>query len=122
MAIGGFGGGDPSPTLAQFQTYVAEGQIHYYVSGGNRGGGVVRAEDGSATQIATWVAANFTATTVDGVTLYDLTRRSDRDDRATRPGRDAEPGPPRLATMIEIVVPVYNEEADLEACGDCTPT
>ena len=74
MAIGGFGGGDPSPTLAQFQAYVAEGQIHYYVSGGNRGGGGgPGGNDGSAAQIATWVAANFTATTVDGVTLYDLT-------------------------------------------------
>ena len=37
------------------------------------GGGGPGGHDGSATQIATWVAANFTATTVDGVTLYDLT-------------------------------------------------
>jgi len=74
MAIGGFGGGDPSPTLAQFQAYVAEGQIHYYVGGGNRGGGGgPGGNDGSAAQIAAWVAANYTATTVDGVTLYDLT-------------------------------------------------
>ena len=73
MAIGGFGGGDPSPTLAQFQAYVAEGQIHYYVSGNRGDGGGPGGNDGSATQIATWVAANFTATTVDGVTLYDLT-------------------------------------------------
>jgi 4-amino-4-deoxy-L-arabinose transferase-like glycosyltransferase len=74
MAIGGFGGGDPSPTLDQFQAYVAEGQIHYYLSGGNRGGGGgPGGNDGSAAQIATWVAANFTAITVDGVTLYDLT-------------------------------------------------
>ena len=34
MAIGGFNGTDPSPTLAQFQKYVAEGKIHYYISGG----------------------------------------------------------------------------------------
>jgi hypothetical protein len=74
MAIGGFGGGDPSPTLAQFQAYVAEGQIHYYIGGGNQGGGRgPGGNDGSAAQIATWVAAHFTATTVDGITLYDLT-------------------------------------------------
>ena len=64
MAIGGFNGSDPSPTLAQFQAYVAAGEIHYFVAGGGFGGG---------SEIAAWVAANFTATTVDGVTLYDLT-------------------------------------------------
>ena len=39
MAIGGFTGGDPSPTLAQFQAYVAAGDIHYYLGGGGFGGG-----------------------------------------------------------------------------------
>ncbi|GGV76010.1 hypothetical protein GCM10010294_41520 [Streptomyces griseoloalbus] len=34
MAIGGFIGTDPSPTLAQFQQYVKDGKIHYFVSGG----------------------------------------------------------------------------------------
>ena len=38
MAIGGFNGSDPSPTLAQFQQYVAEGKIHYFASGGVGGG------------------------------------------------------------------------------------
>jgi hypothetical protein len=31
MAIGGFNGTDPSPTLAQFQQYVAAGKIHYFI-------------------------------------------------------------------------------------------
>ena len=31
MAIGGFNGTDPSPTLAQFEAIVAKGEIHYYV-------------------------------------------------------------------------------------------
>ncbi len=35
-------------------------------------GGGMNAE-GTATAISTWVTENFTATTVDGVTLYDLT-------------------------------------------------
>ncbi len=42
MAIGGFNGSDPSPTLAQFQQYVADGKIHYFVGGGiggNQNGG-----------------------------------------------------------------------------------
>ena len=36
MAIGGFNGTDPAPTLAQFEKYVAEGRIHYYIGGGGR--------------------------------------------------------------------------------------
>lgn len=71
MAIGGFTGGDPSPTLAQFQSYVAAGEIHYYVSGGNRGG--PGGGDGSSAEIASWVESQFTATTVGGVQVYDLT-------------------------------------------------
>ena len=70
MAIGGFNGSDPSPTLAQFQADVAAGKIHYYI-----GGSVGQSSGGSdaASQIATWVSQNYTAQTVDGVTLYDLT-------------------------------------------------
>jgi 4-amino-4-deoxy-L-arabinose transferase-like glycosyltransferase len=68
MAIGGFSGGDPSPTLAQFQEYVANGQIHYFVSGGGTGGG-----PGRSNEIATWVQQHYTAQTVDGRTVYDLT-------------------------------------------------
>lgn len=70
MPIGGFNGSDPSPTLAQFKQYVAQGKIHYFI-----GGSVGRANGGSSspTAIASWVAKNFTATTVGGVTLYDLT-------------------------------------------------
>ena len=70
MPIGGFNGSDPSPTLEQFQQYVADGKIHYFIAGG-RGGGM--GGDGTASEISTWVQANFTAVTVDGVTLYDLT-------------------------------------------------
>ena len=31
MAVGGFNGTDPSPTLAEFQSYVASGRIHYFI-------------------------------------------------------------------------------------------
>ena len=33
MAVGGFNGTDPSPTLAEFQRYVADKQIHYFIRG-----------------------------------------------------------------------------------------
>lgn len=69
MPIGGFNGSDPSPTLAEFQKLVAAHRIHWFI-----GGSVGAANGGSAaaSSIATWVAATFTPTTVDGVTLYDL--------------------------------------------------
>ncbi|GAA2060369.1 hypothetical protein GCM10009779_58870 [Polymorphospora rubra] len=70
MAIGGFNGSDPAPTLARFQEYVRAGEIHYFL-----GGGGFRANGGSqaAQEIAAWVAENFTARTVGGTTVYDLT-------------------------------------------------
>jgi len=70
MAVGGFNGSDPSPTLAQFEQYVADGQIHWFVGGtvGQSNGG-----SSSSSEIAAWVEANFSSTEVDGVTLYDLT-------------------------------------------------
>ncbi|MGH2900508.1 MAG: glycosyl transferase, partial [Solirubrobacteraceae bacterium] len=71
MPIGGFNGSDPSPTLAQFKAYVAAGKIHYFI-----GGGVGQSNGGSSASsaIASWVAANYSATTVGGTTLYDLTK------------------------------------------------
>ncbi len=74
MPIGGFNGSDPSPTLAQFKAYVADGDIHYFIASGGDGGGRggMNASGSTSTEISTWVAARFTATTVDGVTLYDL--------------------------------------------------
>ncbi|MBL7516205.1 glycosyltransferase family 39 protein, partial [Frankia sp. CN4] len=71
MAIGGFNGTDPAPTLAQFQEYVADGRIHYFIGGGLSGSGNGGSQE--AADIAAWVEENFTATTVDGATLYDLT-------------------------------------------------
>ena len=80
MPIGGFNGSDPSPTLEQFKQWVAEGKIHYYIvsdgPGGGPGGPGGENSDSStertSTQIQSWVEENFTAQTVDGVTMYDL--------------------------------------------------
>ncbi|MFF7793761.1 glycosyltransferase family 39 protein [Streptomyces sp. NPDC007991] len=73
MAIGGFNGTDPSPTLAQFKAYVAEGKIHYFIASG-AGGGMRGGSDGTSSQITSWVEANFKKVTAGSATFYDLTR------------------------------------------------
>jgi 4-amino-4-deoxy-L-arabinose transferase-like glycosyltransferase len=69
MAIGGFNGTDPAPTLAEFEAMVAKHEIHYYIGGDNEsfGGGT------NSSAIASWVAAHFTSQKVGGVTVYNLT-------------------------------------------------
>ncbi len=77
MPIGGFNGSDPSPTLAEFQDLVAQGRIHWFIaSNGGPGGGRGGPGGGTSAAISQWVQQNFTAVTVDGVTLYDLTERA----------------------------------------------
>jgi len=89
MAIGGFRGTDPAPSLAEFEKLVSSHQIHYYVAGGAGGGfggrgfggfggfgGGLRGAGGAptdASQISAWVEAHFTARTVGGMTVYNLT-------------------------------------------------
>jgi 4-amino-4-deoxy-L-arabinose transferase-like glycosyltransferase len=70
MAIGGFTGSDNSPTLTQFQQYVADKQIGYFITGGR--GGPSGGKSGSAGEISTWVQQHFTPTVVGGTTVYDL--------------------------------------------------
>ncbi|MEU3410959.1 glycosyltransferase family 39 protein [Streptomyces sp. NPDC006658] len=72
MAIGGFNGTDPSPTLAQFEKYVADGRIHYFIAGGGMGGG----GSGTASRISSWVQSTFEKVTVGSATFYDLTRKA----------------------------------------------
>ncbi|MFE0175172.1 ArnT family glycosyltransferase [Streptomyces sp. NPDC059002] len=67
MAIGGFNGSDPSPTLAQFKQYVADGEIHYFIAGGMGGAG-------GSSAITSWVEKSFEKVTVGSATLYDLTQ------------------------------------------------
>jgi 4-amino-4-deoxy-L-arabinose transferase-like glycosyltransferase len=120
MAIGGFRGTDPAPSLAQFEKLVSEHKIHYYVAGGGLGGrgfggagaglggglagrgtggtgggptggggggaggglggfggfagaGGPGGSSTDAAQISAWVQAHFTAQTVGGMTVYNLT-------------------------------------------------
>jgi len=71
MAVGGFNGTDPSPTLAQFQDLVRQGKIHYFISGGT-----MRSTSGSdaAARIAQWVSETFTPQGIGGTTVYVLGR------------------------------------------------
>ena len=100
MAIGGFSGTDPTPTLAEFQKMVFSREVHYFVAGGSGGGfrGALGNRSGAggffsdagrgsigagtptrgggasdASQITSWVEAHFTAKTVGGMTVFDLT-------------------------------------------------
>ncbi|CAN5679438.1 glycosyltransferase family 39 protein [soil metagenome] len=73
MAVGGYNGTDPAPTLEQFQALVAAGRIHYFMDstmlrmmGGSSSG------SDAAHEIAEWVHTNFPSENVDGVTVYDL--------------------------------------------------
>jgi 4-amino-4-deoxy-L-arabinose transferase-like glycosyltransferase len=106
MALGGFRGSDPAISLAGFEKLVAQHQVHYYMAGGGgfgggRGGGGFGARGtggaageaagnaaggpggfggggggSDAAQIAAWVEAHFTARTVGGMTVYNLTAPS----------------------------------------------
>ncbi|MDX3001746.1 glycosyltransferase family 39 protein [Kribbella solani] len=62
IAIGGFNGTNPAPTLTAFQQLVAKNQIRYFIDGTS-----------FPNAITTWVKATFEPTTVGGATVYDLT-------------------------------------------------
>ena len=69
MPIGGFSGSDDAPTLDQFKKLVSEKKIHFFIADSGQGGA-----PGGNNEITSWVKEHFTATTVDGVTVYDLTQ------------------------------------------------
>ncbi len=63
MAMGGFSGTDPAPTLAQLQEYVGSGRLRYVIVGGaeGRGGpgdGGPGGGRGTTGEIAQWVASH----------------------------------------------------------------
>ncbi|MDH6244496.1 glycosyltransferase family 39 protein [Mycobacterium sp. OTB74] len=70
MAIGGFSGGDNSPTLAQFRQYVGDGAVRYFIASDHKR--PVKHDSGSAADITAWVTAHFTKLDVGGATVYDL--------------------------------------------------
>jgi 4-amino-4-deoxy-L-arabinose transferase-like glycosyltransferase len=62
ITIGGFNGGDPAPTLAQFEQLVATGQVRYVLvtgtGGGGIGGGGPGGGQGTSQAIDAWVTAH----------------------------------------------------------------
>ena len=70
IAIGGFGGSDPAPTLQQFQSYVANHEVAYYIVSDNKGHWGADAHS----DIADWVSANFAPMKVGSDTVYNLTQ------------------------------------------------
>jgi hypothetical protein len=73
MALGGFNGTDPFPTLAGFQQLVAAARIHYFIGEPGRSDTGTGGSD-EAHRIGVWVQDNFTPVTIGGTTVYDLTQ------------------------------------------------
>jgi 4-amino-4-deoxy-L-arabinose transferase-like glycosyltransferase len=73
MAIGGFSGSDPVPTLSQFQQYVAKHQVTYFIAQDDQGGGPGGFGGKQHSDINDWVAATFAPIKVGSDTVYDLT-------------------------------------------------
>jgi hypothetical protein len=77
MAIGGFSGGDPAPTLARFQQDVHEGRVSYFIADRRRGAGPggLRQDDSTGARITAWVEQTFPPRQVADTTVYDLSSR-----------------------------------------------
>jgi 4-amino-4-deoxy-L-arabinose transferase-like glycosyltransferase len=70
VTIGGFGGSDPAPTVAQLASMVANGELRYVLLGASSGGGP---GGGASESLTTWVEAHgtaVTAVTTSAGTLY----------------------------------------------------
>lgn len=76
MAIGGWRGTDPVPTLRCFQSLVREGKIGYFVPAGPTDGVFVPRSQARAParEISIWVRTHFVATMIGGQQLFDLSR------------------------------------------------
>jgi hypothetical protein len=72
-ALGGYNGTDPALTLAEFKALVAAHKIHYYIADSSGFIGSTAANTSTAYAIQQWVESTFTAKTVGGTTVYDLT-------------------------------------------------
>jgi 4-amino-4-deoxy-L-arabinose transferase-like glycosyltransferase len=73
MAMGGFSGTDPAPSLAQIQAYVASGQLRYVLVEGDGGGGP-GGNSSTASAVSAWVTSVGKVVDYGGSsgTLYDL--------------------------------------------------
>jgi 4-amino-4-deoxy-L-arabinose transferase-like glycosyltransferase len=72
MAMGGFTGSDPAPTLDQLKAYISSGKLRYVMTGGL--GGMVMGAMGGNSDRTTWVTTNCTVVQIGGSSssgLYD---------------------------------------------------
>ena len=81
MAIGGFNGNGGELSLAQFIRDVRAGEIHYFIASGGRRRRPGRRRLLEPSTITAWVQSHYSATTIGGVTVYDL-QRAERAGRA----------------------------------------
>ncbi len=72
MSLGGFNGTDPAITLAQFKALVHAGKVHYFVADTQGFIGSTAANTSTAYAIEQWVTSTYTAHTIGGMTVYDL--------------------------------------------------
>ena len=71
MAMGGFTGSDPAPTLDQLKSYVASGKLRFVLAGGGGGGGGGFG-GGDSSDRTTWVTSTCKAVSYGGSSsLYD---------------------------------------------------
>ena len=73
MPLGGFAGGDPSPTLKEFEEKVASGEICYFVQ--QEAFVQVQDPNSSSMAISSWIQNNFQSETMGDTTVYRLTKQ-----------------------------------------------
>jgi len=73
MAMGGFTGSDPTPTLDQLKSYVASGKLRFILAGGGMGGGGFggAASDTTTSERTAWLSANCKLVSSVNSQLYD---------------------------------------------------
>jgi 4-amino-4-deoxy-L-arabinose transferase-like glycosyltransferase len=72
MAIGGFSGRDPVPTLSQFQQYVANHRVTYYLVA-NDDQDHPSSWNRQHSDVTDWVVENYPPVRIGDYTVYDLT-------------------------------------------------
>ena len=75
MAMGGFTGSDPAPTLAQLKSYIASGELRFVLASGGQGGGGFGAPGASTSDTSdrtSWVTSTCKLVNYGGsAALYD---------------------------------------------------
>jgi hypothetical protein len=73
MAMGGFTGSDPTPTLAQLQSYIASGKLRFVIASLGGGGGFGAGGGfGGTSDVSSWVTHSCTAVNYAGYGTGDL--------------------------------------------------